>query len=256
MWRHARVPVTGGFETGFSFQISDHSRVCRRVRDRSFSTALYESCIVHGGDGFAFVLHNDVNGTATLGTGGERMGYSGIRNAMAVEFDTWYNPDIGDLFYDHISLQASGPDGELVSNETQSMGAARPHTLADGLVHNIKIQYFPFLKYDVLQHFSATRALVPYLKDAGESRRLGTVVIFADDMTTPLTAVPINLNVALRLQEGQVYVGFTSSTGKAWERHDILSWYFCEMPDCPRSGLGPTQWESALDFMEEGEINP
>ena len=61
-----------------------------------------QSCMVHGADGFAFVLHGDSNATATLGAGGEGMGYAGIRNAIAVEFDTWYNPDAGDLFTDHV----------------------------------------------------------------------------------------------------------------------------------------------------------
>jgi len=183
------------------------------------------------------------------------MGYTGISNAIAVEFDTWYNPDIGDLFSDHIAIQASGPSRELVSNDTQTMGAARPISLADGQVHTVKIQYFNHLKYDLLVHFSATRQLVPYLKDAGESRRLGTLVIYVDDMSEPLTAIPFNMNVAMRLQEGQAYIGFTGATGKSWERHDLLSWYFCEAPGCPRSGLGPVEWESQLDFMSQDEIN-
>ena len=256
VWRRSPVPLSGGFEAGFSFQISDHSRVCRRVRDKAFSTRLYESCMVHGGDGFAFVLHNDANRTKALGVDGERLGYTGIRNAIAVEFDTWYNPDIGDLFHDHISLQASGPLAPLASNQSQLMGAARPHPLADGKVHSVKLQYFPHLKYELLEHFSATPQLVPFLKDAGESRRIGTFVVYIDNMTTPLTAVPINLNVAMDLPDGQAYVGFTASTGKAWERHDMLSWYFCEYPGCPRSGLGPVDWQATLDFMDEDEVNP
>lgn len=61
-----------------------------------------QSCKVHGGDGFAFVLQLDPNVTSTLGQGGEGMGYAGIRNALVVEFDTWYNPEQGDLFTDHV----------------------------------------------------------------------------------------------------------------------------------------------------------
>ena len=30
-------------------------------------------------------------------------------------------------------------------------------------------------------------------------------------------------------------VGFTSSTGSAWEKHDILSWYFCDDHPCTGS---------------------
>lgn len=53
----------------------------------------YESCATHGGDGFAFVLQRDPNGTAALGAGGRGLGYEGIANSVAVEFDTWFNPD-------------------------------------------------------------------------------------------------------------------------------------------------------------------
>jgi hypothetical protein len=116
--------------------MTDLTRSCATVRDRSFSTmhhkvwrarvraasrvvvprahthtcarAARQSCMVHGADGFAFVLHGDSNETRTLGEGGEGMGYAGIRNAIAVEFDTWYNPDAGDLFVDHVRWVGCG----------------------------------------------------------------------------------------------------------------------------------------------------
>jgi hypothetical protein len=58
--------------------------------------------MVHGGDGFAFVLHLDPNTTSTVGQRGEGLGYAGIRNTLAVEFDTWHNPTQGDHFSDHV----------------------------------------------------------------------------------------------------------------------------------------------------------
>ena len=61
-----------------------------------------QSCMVHGGDGFAFVIQLDPNGTTTIGSRGEGLGYAGIRNTLVVEFDTWYNPEQGDLFTDHV----------------------------------------------------------------------------------------------------------------------------------------------------------
>ena len=50
---------------------------------------MYESCATAGGDGFAFVLHRDPSGSAALGTNGRGLGYEGIENSLAVEFDTW-----------------------------------------------------------------------------------------------------------------------------------------------------------------------
>lgn len=131
VWRAQRESVLAGFETGFTFQISSHSRSCTAVKDRNFNTqhhqvpdwpaclccvcvvvvvgapmltgcSLLQSCAVHGADGFAFVMHSDPGGYNVVGNGGKHMGYGGIRKSIAVEFDTWYNPELGDLFNDHV----------------------------------------------------------------------------------------------------------------------------------------------------------
>lgn len=82
--------------------MSDHSRSCTNVKDRNFNTLHHQSCMVHGADGFAFVLHSDPGGFTVVGNGGKHMGYGGLRKSIAVEFDTWYNPEVGDLFTDHV----------------------------------------------------------------------------------------------------------------------------------------------------------
>ena len=93
VWRVAGTDVLNGFETEFTLQITDLSKTCTRVKDTAFSAKLYESCVVHGADGIAFVLHADPNGTAALGNSGAGLGYEGISRSLAVEFDTWYNPE-------------------------------------------------------------------------------------------------------------------------------------------------------------------
>ena len=110
LWHRDPVRPLGGFETGFWFQISDQSRSCTQVKDVHFAQQYHTSCRVHGGDGFAFVIHGHANGTTTVGRGGEELGYAGIENSLAVEFDTWYNPWLGDMFEDHVSIQTRGPD--------------------------------------------------------------------------------------------------------------------------------------------------
>jgi hypothetical protein len=106
----------------------------------------------------------------------------------------------------------------LNSNSSHSIAAAREHPLADGRIHSVKIRYYNHIEYDFLPYFSATQHLVQYLKDGGEGRRMGTLVVWMDDAEEPLTAVPVNLNVALRLQEGGAFIGFTASTGRGKER--------------------------------------
>ena len=110
------APVLNGFESGFTFQVTDHSQACTQVKDAAFGTASHKSCAVAGGDGFAFVLHGDPAGSAALGGRGGGLGYAGLANALVVEFDTWYNGGGGggdaggdDGLWDHVSVHASPP---------------------------------------------------------------------------------------------------------------------------------------------------
>ena len=114
--------------------------------DPTFGLSHHKSCAVHGGDGLAFVIHNDPAAAAALGGTGNDLGYAGITNGLAVELDMWTNtPSVhmisGDLFEDHVAVQASGPGGVLTSDVTTSMGASRDHQLADGQVHIVRVKY-------------------------------------------------------------------------------------------------------------------
>lgn len=109
LWYTQGLEVLSGFECGFRFQITDLSRSCNFVKDRNFGLKMHKACAVHGGDGFAFVVHGDRDRLDTIGEGASQMGYGGIENSIAIEFDTWYNPDLGDLFSDHISVRSRIP---------------------------------------------------------------------------------------------------------------------------------------------------
>ena len=55
------------------------------------------------------------------------MGYGGIKNGLAVEFDMWANvPSVSvandDIFFDHISVHSNGANA-LTSDSTSSLGA-------------------------------------------------------------------------------------------------------------------------------------
>lgn len=214
VWYSEPLPVLQSFETRFTFQITDQSRHCFELRDKNFGTRQYESCMVHGGDGFAFVLHAHANKTAAVGAGGKQrslMGFDGLENSLAIEFDSWFNSEEreeADTFYDHVTVYSNGPSGNSVS-ERARLSASAIHDLADGRVHAVKIRYFNELRYEYAPYFSATNNLVRFLKDVSEGRRVGTLAVFIDDgiaSNTPILALPINLAATLRLPADEAFV--------------------------------------------------
>lgn len=125
------------------------------------------------------------------------------------------------------------PNTAMMYSRTTSRYMQEAHSchVADGKVHEAKIQYLPYVETRYFELMTANENLVPYLKDNGEGRRLGTLAVFVDRgiiEDRPLLAIPINLSLALHLSDSLAYVGFTASTGRKWEIHDILNWSFEE----------------------------
>lgn len=234
VWFDDPAPVNNGFDTFFTFQISDHSKQCTLTKDQYFSIMHHRTCSVHGGDGFAFVVQMSPHNTSSLGGVGGQMGFGGIENSLAIAFDTWQNPGEDTLNVDHISIQSRGtlPNDAL---EAGLLGVPRAQNLADGEVHLARITYFNKLKSEYFDKLVASDSLLPYLKDNGEQKRIGTLAVFVDEgieTDTPLMALPINLSLLLKLPTDKAFVGFTSSTGRFYEKHDILSWLWCDEEPC------------------------
>ncbi len=91
-----------------------------------------------GADGIAFVLQNDPAGTAAKGWGGGGFGMGGVKNALAIEFDTWDNTlgeglGFGDIATDHTNIYR--PDGGLLTTAT-SLG-----NIEDGTWHGVQVTW-------------------------------------------------------------------------------------------------------------------
>lgn len=98
----------------------------------------------------------------------------------------------------------------------------------------------------------ASDTLLPFLKDNGEQKRVGTLVVFLDDgvaSNDPLLAIPINLSLVLDLPDDKAYIGFTSSTGRFYEKHDLLSWVWCDQEPCQ------TPEKSEFDYHQTSKFS-
>ena len=184
-----------------------------------------------------------------------------------------------DLFEDHVSIFLTRPLPAGVASEAEyerntgrrlrvALAPPRRHPISDGRVHTVTIRYYEGVVPSLIGTMTAAPELLPWLVDQGEGRRVGTLAVWVDahkggnETATlrergaplagkkPLLAVPINLAAALPMDEGTAWAGFTASTGYAWEKHDILAWYFCEESDCKETRFGRDRHRNATGEMQ------
>ena len=237
MWFAVPQKVASGFTSYFAFKFTPNAN--------SYATA----------DGIAFVVQNAAGGGSSpdcsptgsglgiVGGEGGCIGYGGVDNSVAIEFDTYQNSwdpiDIpGSLNDNHIAIQNcgaglpnspvhNGSDGfpsclvNLNVSGTQLPAIIDPPgiTLADGNVHQVVVEY------------SGPNEATPYL-----------LQIFIDPTFVAGTHTPVpgstavlsgiyNLGANLNLinsgsANDSAYVGFTSATGGAFEQHELMAWTF------------------------------
>ena len=229
VWHIDKQSVIGGFSTEFSFRITSNKNdevpgPCKRVDHDP------DSCARRGGDGFAFVLQN--HGPISLGTAGGSLGYGGIPNAVAVEFDTWYDAELRDPYENHIAILTRG-ERQLRPEHSNHLGVCIDvPDFADGEIHRIRLDYDPVFHADIVSHVSFQAgphlATLVYPAAVGFRHGLGAMRVYTDHIQEPILIVPIDLAAFLSLDSGTAWVGFTASTGKSYQRHEVLSWSFFE----------------------------
>jgi len=258
LWFSVPQNVANGFSVWFAFKLTPDSILNPYSEDPS-TTA----------DGLAFVIQNSPpaaeaatdpatggvqsgSGPTAFGSGGGNMGYSGINNSLALEFDTFTNswdpnnnhialqgcgpglPNSANHYYPNTgedpspgacSVNLGGPDNTAVSTLiTQPLTAyldsetnqQDPVTLADGYVHQVVFVY----------------------NGPNEPQNPNQLQVFLDPEYNPGTHTPVtgsiplfsgtfNIAGAVNLINGtNAYVGFTSATGGAFEQNELMAWTF------------------------------
>lgn len=176
-------------------------------------------------DGMAFVLAASPNG---LGTAGAGMGYQGMPNSLAIEFDTWDN-GAGDGFNNnHVAVSING--GTTISSiinpygQINCPGSATPGCLSNGGLWSATVGYDG-------AHLS---------------------LMLRDDLTGAnfMALNSFAVDIASVLGTNMAYAGFTAATGSAFENHDLVSWTFADTAvipvDVPEPG---TAWMLGLGML-------
>jgi hypothetical protein len=186
----------------------------------SFSTVFSFEILNRGGlgggaDGLTFTVQTNANNVGSIGGG---IGYSGIPNSVAVEFDTFDNGEPGGS--NHVAHDVNG----VVLPSANSTGLLAPD-FDDGNV------WFAWIDYN-----GATQSL--------ETR-------WAQSSVRPVgSMLSTTLNLPAILGNPNVFVGFTSGTGAGWGEHNILSWNFVNrfetggapLPGVPSTVPEPGTW--------------
>ncbi len=162
------------FSTKFAFRITDPGGI----------TDGFET----GADGLAFVVQNVSNTVGGLGGG---LGYAGLPQSVAVEYDTFYNAG-SDPGTNHIGIAVNGNVDTVVDQNVSPR-------FDDGNVWTTWIDY-DGTTLEVRANQSGVRPTSALLS--------------------------LDLDIASILGQSDAYIGFTAATGGAWGNHDIVSWQY------------------------------
>ncbi|MEJ2755350.1 MAG: L-type lectin-domain containing protein [Gammaproteobacteria bacterium] len=146
-----------------------------------------------GADGIVFVVQTVSN---TAGGFGGGIGYSGLRNSVGIEFDTWNNGSRDDNNGNHVGIDIGGNTDSVVQS---SVGTR----MNNGDVWSAWVDYN-----------GLTNLLEVRLSDTG---------IRSTDPFLSLTT-----DLAAELGTFDAFIGFTSGTGGAGGYHDILNFTFID----------------------------
>ncbi|MFK7818047.1 MAG: Calx-beta domain-containing protein [Planctomycetaceae bacterium] len=183
-----------------------------------------------GADGITFTLQNDAAGSNALGANAGNVGYAGISQSIAFEFDTWQNP--WDPSNNHTDLLRDGNIEDALATRVA------PFDLNSGST------YYAWVQYD------------------GDSDLLE---LYVDD--DPVIPANPRISTTIDLAEvlgSQAFLGFTGGTGGANNVQEIRSWEFASnsrlLPTPPETGsvsdealFSGLSQPIALDWSPDGQ---
>jgi len=99
LWYLSKLPAKDGFQTFFTVKFASHAAKSA-VMHRTPAGPEIRGC-----EGLAFVVQT--SGSNVLGLGGSGIGYAGLLDGIAVEFDTRHSGEEKDPLTNHISIHSA-----------------------------------------------------------------------------------------------------------------------------------------------------
>ena len=236
-WFTIPQPVNLGFTTYFKFQIHTAFICCTPA------------------DGFAFVVQN--SSVTALGNGFGGMGYAGVPNSLAVEFDTHLDVANLDPSPNHVAVQSCGPSpnsavhtvgncqvGSGITSSIPTLGVTcTSGPCTNGTTHEVVIEY------DAPASGIGNGTLTiwidpPFVSSTHTPCPNNTAPGCTAAAVPAINALPYNIDnnqnsQGITLAGGtSAWVGFTASQTSDPEAQDILAWEF--------SPHGPSQVQQQI----------
>jgi len=226
------LPLVSGFTTTFTIEFTNRQDL-------------------GGADGIVFLIQNgSINGTsgalavaaqAPNSPPGGLLGYFGLTNSVAIQFDTFYNYEYADVASsygpghssaDQISVQSCGPNGN--TSDHNALGGPNGVSCTFGTV-DLSTLVSPLSPIDMADgnpHIVQITYVAPPTASAGSctpgstpnSGPCGSLAIMMDGHT--VLTVPFSLSYLGLDANDDAFPGFTASTGGGDQTQDILSWNF------------------------------
>jgi hypothetical protein len=214
--------------------------------DRSFST--YFTFVIsgsvaynggpRGGDGIVFTVQTHSNTSSSIGG---TLGYTGIKESIAVKFDTWQNSE------DHKADKDKDPSDNSI--------AVMMDGDIDVLLKSVAIDS------STLDLMTGTiHAWIDYNGPEGELEvRVNKGSNTRPDLAALSYTLADNQRLTDILNSDNAYVGFTAATGGSRQNHDITSWYFTNSYspiDVENNTYtqAPSGYELETEALEDGTV--
>lgn len=199
-----RVTPSAGGQSGAGYSNTGITLGANATFSTTFQFQITNAIGIAPADGLTFVLAQNTTG---LGGSGGGLGYFGVPNSVAIEFDTFANgSDPSEPNSNHVGVDVNGSVNSLI---TATPYGVAPCDFASG-----------YLKPGCMSNGNVWTATINY---DGATNKLN---VFVQDGSAAVQHIISDfvIDIGAALGTSTAFVGFTSGTGSGAANHDILNW--------------------------------